>query len=114
MVVAQGDVWWADLGEPRGVAPGFRRPVLIVQCDSLNRSAIATVVCVPLTTNLKWAAAPGNVAMSAADTGLPKDSVANVSQVLTLDRSVLTERAGRVSEKQLGLVFVGLDVVMGR
>jgi len=114
VVVAQGDVWWADLGEPRGVAPGFRRPVLIVQCDSLNRSAIATVVCVPLTTNLKWAAAPGNVAMSAADTGLPKDSVANVSQIVTVDKAVLTERAGTVRKQMLALVFAGIDVVLGK
>lgn len=113
-MIARGDVCWADLPDPVGSGPGFRRPVLVVQGDAFNRSRIGTVVCVPLTSNLKWAEAPGNVLLPARSTGLGKDSVANVSQILTLDRSVLTERAGRVSEKQLGLVFVGLDVVMGR
>ncbi len=86
MVISQGEVWWADLGEPRGSEPGFRRPVVVVQNDSFNRSKIATVVCVPLTSNLHWAQAPGNVTLSAKATGLPKDSVANVSQVVTLDK----------------------------
>jgi mRNA interferase MazF len=75
---------------------------------------VATVVCVPLTSNLKWAEAPGNVALPGKSTGLSKDSVANVSQVVSLDRDVLTERVGRVSKKQLELVFAGLDLVMGR
>ena len=114
MVIAQGDVCWADLAEPVGSGPGFRRPVLIVQGDALNRSRLATVVSVPLTGNLKWAEAPGNVLLPARCTGLPKDSVANVSQIVTLDRSLLTERVGRVSKKQLELVFAGLDLVLGR
>jgi mRNA interferase MazF len=114
VVIAQGDVCWADLAEPVGSGPGFRRPVLIVQGDALNRSRVATVVSVPLTGNLKWAEAPGNVLLPARSTGLPKDSVANVSQIVTLDRSLLTERVGRVSKKQLELVFAGLDLVMGR
>ena len=87
VTVAQGDIWWADLPEPPGSAPGFRRPVLVVQGDALNRSRIATVVCVALTSNLKWATAPGNVALPAGTTGLPKDSVANVSQLVTLDKA---------------------------
>lgn len=114
MVIAQGDVCWADLPDPVGSGPGFRRPVLVVQGDSFNRSRVATVVCVPLTSNLKWADAPGNVELPAKSTGLPKDSVANVSQIVTIDRDVLTERAGRVSRRQLDLVFVGLDLVLGR
>ncbi len=114
MVIAQGDVWWADLGEPIGSEPGFRRPVLVVQCDSLNRSTLATTVCVPLTSNLKWAAAPGNVPLGARDTGLPKDSVANVSQIVTVDKDVLTERVGKVRKPKLELVFAGVDVVLGR
>ena len=113
-MIAQGDVCWADLAEPVGSGPGFRRPVLIVQGDALNRSRLATVVSVPLTANLKWAEAPGNVFLPALSTGLPKDSVANVSQIVTLDRSLLTERVGRVSKKQLELVFAGLDLVLGR
>ena len=114
MVIAQGDVCWADLPHPAGSGPGFRRPVLVVQGDAFNRSRIATVVCVPLTSNLKWADAPGNVLLPARSTGLGKDSVANVSQPVTLDRDALTERAGRVSARQLSLVFVGLDLVLGR
>lgn len=113
-MISQGDVCWADLPDPVGSGPGFRRPVLVVQGDGLNRSRVATVVCVPLTSNLKWAEAPGNVLLAARGTGLEKDSVANVSQLLTLDRTVLTERVGRVSTKQLELVFVGIDVVLGR
>ncbi len=86
MVISQGEVWWTDLGEPVGSAPGYRRPVVVVQSDSFNRSKIATVVCVALTTNLRWADAPGNVLLTAEVTGLPKDSVANVSQIMTVDR----------------------------
>jgi len=114
MVVAQGEVWWADLGTPTGSAPGFRRPVVIVQGDALNRSRLATVVCVPLTSNLQWADAPGNTMLTARVTGLPKDSVANASQVLTLDRTVLTERVGRVPRAKLELILAGIDVILGR
>jgi len=114
MVIAQGDVCWADIPNPVGSGPGFRRPVIVVQGDPFNRSRIATVVCVPLTSNLKWADAPGNVLLPAQSTGLGKDSVANVSQIITLDRSLLTERVGRVSQKQLALLFAGLDIVLGR
>jgi mRNA interferase MazF len=80
MVVQQGEVWWADLGDLIGSEPGYRRPVVIVQCDAFNRSRIATLVCVPLISNLKWADAPGNVLVESRSTGLPKDSVANVSR----------------------------------
>ena len=114
MVIAQGDVCWADLPDPVGSGPGFRRPVLVVQGDAFNRSRIATVVCVPLTSNVRWAEAPGNVLLPRRSSGLPKDSVANVSQIVTLDRSLLTERVGRVSARQLALVFSGLDLVLGR
>src|SRR5712692_9958936 len=114
MVISQGEIWWADLPNPSGSGPGFRRPVVVVQGDSLNRSRIATVVCVPLTSNVKWADAPGNVLLSPRSTGLSKDSVANVSQIVSLDKALLTERAGRVSQTQLGLIFSGTDVVLGR
>jgi len=114
MVIAQGQVWWADLDDPVGSGPGFRRPVVVVQGDDFNRSAISTVVCVALTSNLEWAAAPGNVQLSAPMTGLRRDSVANVSQVVTLDRAALTEQVGHVSESQLGLVLAGIDIVLGR
>ena len=114
VTIAQGEVWWADLGEPRGSKPGFRRPVLVIQGDGLNRSRIATVVCVALTSNVKWAAAPGNVLLSESSTGLPKESVANVSQIVTLDKSELTERVGRLTRAKLELVLSGVDVVLGR
>ena len=114
MVISQGDVWWADLAEPAGSEPGFRRPIVVVQGDAFNRSKIHTVVTVALTSNLRWADAPGNVRLSARATGLPRESVANVSQVVTLDKSHLTERAGKLSRAKLDLVLAGIDVVLGR
>jgi mRNA interferase MazF len=114
MVIAQGEIWWADLPEPTGSEPGFRRPVLVVQCDEFNRSRIGTVVCVALTSNLRWADAPGNVKLPARASGLSKESVANVSQVATLDKSVLTERVGRLPSRKLDLVLDGINVVLGR
>ncbi len=114
MVISQGDIWWADLAAPSGSGPGFRRPVLVVQGNSLNRSRIATVVCVPLTSNLRWAKAPGNVMLSPSATGLPKDSVANVSQIISLDKALLTEHAGRLSQSKISLVLSGIDVVFGK
>ncbi len=114
MVVAQGDVLWASLPDPVGSGPGDRRPVVIVQGDALNASRLATVVVVPLTSNLRWAAAPGNVSLPARRTGLPKDSVANVSQIVAIDRTLLTDHVGRVSKNDLGLVLTGIDMVLGR
>jgi mRNA interferase MazF len=114
VTISQGDVWWAELGDPTGSKPGFRRPVVVVQGDALNRSRLATVVCVSLTSNLKWAAAPGNVVLPASATGLPKDSVANTSQIVTIDKEGLTERAGKLSKAKLELVLAGIDVVLGR
>jgi mRNA interferase MazF len=114
VVIAQGEVWWADLPAPEGSAPGFRRPVVVVQGDAFNRSALRTALCVPLTSNLRWAEAPGNVLLNARSTGLPRDAVANVSQLVTLDRSVLVERVGKLSRPKLDLVLAGIDVVLGR
>ncbi len=112
--VEQGDVWWAELPEPAGSGPGFRRPVVVVQGNPLNRSRIGTVVCVPLTSNTVWARAPGNVLLSSKTTGLPKDSVANVSQIIALDRSLLTERVGRLGPKPRAQILHGIDVILGR
>jgi mRNA interferase MazF len=114
VVISQGDIWGADLPDPTGSGPGFRRPVVVVQGDALNLSRIATVVCVPLTSNLRWADAPGNVLLSARLTGLPKDSVANTSQIVTLDKTLLTDRVGKLPRNKLGLVLSGIDVVLGR
>jgi len=97
-----------------GSAPGYRRPVVVVQCDALNASRIGTVVCVPLTSNLKWERAPGNVLLSAAATSLPKDSVANVSLIVALDKRQLVEQVGKIPRRQLELVLSGIDVIVGR
>jgi mRNA interferase MazF len=112
--VTQGEIWWADLGDPVGSEPGFVRPVVVVQCDAFNRTTLATVVCVPLTSNLRWAEAPGNVLLRQRATRLPKDSVANASQIVTVDRTVLLERVARLAPAQLELVLRGIDVVLGR
>lgn len=113
-MIAQGEIWRADLPEPSGSEPGFRRPVVVVQGDAFNRSAIRTVVCVALTSNLVWAEAPGNVLLPARVTGLPRDSVANVSQVVTLDRSVLTERVGVLPRATIDLILAGIEIVLRR
>jgi len=114
MVISQGHVYWADLPEPTGSGPGFRRPVLVVQGDALNRSRIRTVVCIPLTSNLRLVEAPGNVLLPARATGLPKDSVANASQIITLDRELLTEEVGKLTKRHLELILAGIDIVLGR
>lgn len=114
MVIAQGDVCWADLPEPTGSGPGHRRPVVVVQADAFNRSSIRTIVCVPLTSNRKWSATPGNVALSERDTGLPRASVANVTQLVTLDRDVLSDTVGHLRPAKLDLVLAGIDIVLGR
>lgn len=113
-MIAQGDVWWADFDEPTGSEPGFRRPVVVVQGNALNRSRIRTVVCVPLTSNLKWGPAPGNVELSARMTGLPRASVANVSQIFAVDREVLVECVGKIPQAKLQLILSGIDTILGR
>ena len=112
MVIQRGEVWWADLGEPVGSEPGFRRPLLIVQEDAFNRSRIDTTIAVVLTSNLRLVAAPGNVLVPKRVSGLPKDSVANVSQLVTMDRTELTERAGKVPAEILAAVGAGLRLVL--
>ncbi|HEX6903720.1 MAG TPA: type II toxin-antitoxin system PemK/MazF family toxin [Thermoanaerobaculia bacterium] len=114
MVIAQGDIWWAELPDPVGSGPGFDHPVVVVQGDLFNRSNIATVVVVPLTSNTRLAAMPGNVLLPSRSTGLPKDSVANVTQIIAIDRSLLTQRISRISQSQLELIWQGLDVLFGR
>ena len=113
-MITQGDVWWTDLGEPIGSAPGYIRPVLVIQSDTLNASALRTVLCVPLTGTARLAGLPGNVLLPAAETGLDRDSVANVSQITSVDRGQLRDHTGRISARLLGKVFNGLDLVLGR
>lgn len=114
MVVGQGEVWWADLPSPTGSGPGYRRPVVVVQSDHLNRSRLATVVCVPLTSNLKYAEAPGNVLLSARAVGLPKNSVANPTQIVSLDKELLTERIAKLSKNAMASILGGIDIILGR
>lgn len=113
MVVERGQIWWADLGEPGGSAPGFRRPVVVVQSDAFNHSRIRTVIAVVLTGNLRLIDAPGNVLIPGKAAGLPKDSVANVSQVVTLDRDFLGDVAGRIRGQLLTDIDNGLRLVLG-
>ena len=112
MVVARGEVWWADLDVPRESEPGFRRPVLIVQADAFNRSRLRTILGVVLTSNTRLLDAPGNVLLQAASTGLAKDSVANVTQIVTLDKDYLSGRVGQVSRKLMARVDSGLRRVL--
>ncbi|MEO8223527.1 MAG: type II toxin-antitoxin system PemK/MazF family toxin [Gammaproteobacteria bacterium] len=112
MVVQRGEVWWAELEEPRRSEPGYRRPLVIVQADAFNRSRIQTLLAVVLTSNLRLVAAPGNVLVPKRHSGLPKDSVANVSQVVTIDRDMLTERVGKLAGSVLADVENGLRLVL--
>ena len=110
--IRRGEIWWADLPEPRRSEPGYRRPVLVVQADRFNRSRIQTVVVAAITGNMELAAAPGNVILPARSSGLPRDSVVNVSQVLTLDRSFLSEQAGALPPRLQRVVDQGLRLVL--
>ena len=112
MVVARGEIWWTDLAEPRGSEPGFRHPILILQADAFNRSRIRTVVGVVVSSNTRLLDAPGNVLLPAQVVGLPRDSVANVTQLVTVDRDYLEERVGKVPSKTLARVDAGLRLVL--
>ena len=112
--VAQGEIWWADLPAPVGSGAGFRRPVLVVQGDALNRSRLATALCVPLTSNLTWESAPGCTLLPAKTTRLPKDSVANASQLLAVNRASLAKRVGRLAPRYVAQILTSIDVVLGR
>ena len=109
----KGEIWWADLDEPRGSEPGYRRPVVIVQSDDFNKSKIKTVIVAVITSNLNLAKAPGNIKLGATKSiGLKKESVINVSQVVTLDKSYLTEKAGKLSANQRQELNEGLELVL--
>lgn len=108
----RGAIWWASLPEPTGSAPGYLRPVLIIQADEFNRSRINTIITIGLTSNLRLADAPGNLLLSAKRTGLPKDSVANVSQIYTIDKSFLTEKITTISPELMAQIDEGLRLVM--
>jgi mRNA interferase MazF len=112
MVIKRGSIWWADLDSPIGSGPGYRRPVVVIQADSFNRSKINTVVVVVITSNLKLAEAPGNVLLKKADSGLEKDSVINVSQIITIDKEILTELVGIIGTKYIKKVEQGIKTVL--
>lgn len=109
----RGDVWWADLGEPRGSQPAFRRPIILVQDDLLTESQLATVMIVPMTTNLQRAVAAGNVLLQPKETGLPVASVALVCQVMTIDKAWLSDQAGTLSRRAVRLIDSGLRLALG-
>ena len=108
----RGEIWWASLPRPAGSGPGYRRPVLVVQANEFNESRIQTVVVAAITSNLRLGAAPGNVSCGRKDTGLPRASVVNVSQVLTIDKRLLTHRAGTLPARHLRQVEEGLRLVL--
>ena len=112
-MIVRGELWWADLGLPRGSAPALRRPVLIVSADQYNRSKVRTVTVVVLTANRQLAALPGNVVVPADLGGLPQDSVVNITQVATVDRNTLEERIGLLPDWLLGQVDAGLQRALG-
>jgi mRNA interferase MazF len=108
----RGEIWWASLGEPEGSAPGYRRPVLIVQSDEFNNSRISTIIVAVLTSNTALAQAPGNVLVKARHAGLSKDSVVNVSQVITVDKQCLTEKVKKLDSSTLADIDNGLRLVL--
>jgi mRNA interferase MazF len=112
MVMRRGEIWWASLGEPEGSAPGYRRPVLIIQSDEFNRSRISTVIVAVLTSNTMLAQAPGNVLIKARKAGLAKDSVVNVSQVITVDKQCLTEKVKKLEASVMAEVDNGIRLVL--
>jgi mRNA interferase MazF len=111
-MVTRGEIWWADLPEPDRSQPGFRRPVVVVQADSFNRSNIKTVICAVITSNLSLAKAPGNFLLPANSSGLPKDSAVNISQLITIDKAFLSEKAGELNHKQATRLDAGIKLVL--
>jgi mRNA interferase MazF len=111
-VVARAEVWWVDFGEPIGSEPGFRRPVLVVSSDRFNRSRLATVIVLPVTSNMRLADAPGNVALALGDAGLTRESVVNVSQPLVVDRMRLEDKAGVLDRSTMRSVDAGLRLAL--
>ena len=112
MVVTRREVWWADLDDPRGSEPGFARPILVVQADAFNRSRLNTILGVILTSNARLVDMPGNVLLPAKSTGLPVDSVANVTQIVTLDEAYLSRRVGQIPPRLMMRVDAGLRRVL--
>lgn len=111
MVIRQGDVFWVELGDPMGSSPGFVRPIVVIQNNVFNRSRINTVLVCALTSNLQFANSPGNVLLSQGEANLPKQSVANVSQIITVDKTQLVEKIGSLSTRRVREILDGLDLL---
>ena len=109
----RGEIWWATLPRPIGSEPGYRRPMLVIQADPFNRSAISTVICAVITSNLRLAGAPGNIRISPRESGLPEASVVNVSQLMTVDREFLTERIQVLSARTMEQINEGRKLARG-
>jgi mRNA interferase MazF len=112
MVISQGDIFWLDLDEPKGSEPGFRHPFVVIQNDAFNQSKISTVVVCALTSNLKLGSAPGNVLLSKGEGNLPKSSVVNISQVLTVDKAEIKEKIGQLSKKRIEEILAGFELLL--
>jgi mRNA interferase MazF len=112
MVISQGDIYWLDLDEPRGSEPGYRHPFVVIQNDAFNRSQIGTSVVCALTSNLKLAGAPGNVLLKKGEANLTKSSVVNISQVLTVNKTDLTEKIGQLSKKRMEEIIEGFQFLI--
>jgi mRNA interferase MazF len=112
MVISQGDIYWLDLDEPKGSEPGYRHPFVVIQNDAFNKSKIGTAVVCALTSNLKLASAPGNVLLKKGEASLPKSSVVNISQILTVDKSDLTEKIGQLSRKRVEEIISGFEFLL--
>jgi len=112
VVISQGDIYWIELDEPEGSEPGYKHPHVIVQNNLFNQSQIRTVLVCPLTSNLKRAAAPGNVILDTKESNLPKQSVVNVSQVFTVDKKQLEEYVGTLSSKRISEILSGIRLVL--
>jgi len=110
--VNRGEIWWASLPEPTGSMPGYRRPVVIIQADAFNHSRINTVLVAVITSNAQLAQAPGNVLLATKQSGLPRESVINVSQIITVDKSFLTEQVGSLTSRQMHQLENGLRLVL--
>lgn len=108
----RGEIWWADVPEPTGAGPGYHRPILLIQADAFTSSRITTVIAVALSSNLRLATIPGNVLLRATETGLSKDSVANVTQIITIDKLILDEYVGQLSARSLEAVAAGIRLVL--
>ena len=112
MVIKRGDIWWSELPEPVGSGPGYKRPLLIIQSNDFNKSKINTIIAAVITSNLRLAAAPGNVSLSARRSKLPKESVINVSQIITINKSFLTDKVHHLPNNIMTQIDEGLKLVL--